>query len=407
MSQSKLALLGGEPVRQQPFPSWPQHDETEEKLLLEVLRSGLWWRYGGDKVKTFEERFAKMHDAQYGLAVSSGTTSLEASFTALDLQAGDEVLVPSYTFVATATAIILSGGTPVFVDTDVETLNIDLKHAETCITERTRAIVVVHFAGLPCDMEAVQAFASQHNLFVVEDCAHAHGAKWNGKGVGSHGDIAGFSFQISKNITSGEGGIVLTDNEQLLSRAFSRHTYGQRPGQPWYSHHVVSTNLRMTEWQGAILLAQLDRLDEQNARRLRNARRIDAAIDALPGLTRIGSDDPRAAERAYHLYTFRYAPGSEGVTRQRFAEALNAEGIPCSIGYPKPLYRQPLFENVQGSPDFPAYPHLNLPQSEQLCNEVIWLGQSVLLGDDADTDDIIRALEKVMSSGDALLPAAS
>lgn len=402
MDHNTPALLGGKPVRTKPFPAWPTFDEREERLLLDTLRSGKWFRFHGDKVAQFEQAFAERHDAKYGLAVSSGTTALEASFCALELKPGDEVLVPSYTFVATATSIIMSGATPRFVDVCPETLNIDLKHAEECLSPRTRAIVVVHFGGLPCNMDEVMAFATKHNLYVVEDSAHAHGARWNGKGVGSHGHLGAFSFQASKNMTAGEGGIVLTDDEELISLAFSRHTYGQRPGSPWYSHHVVSTNLRMTEWQGAVLLAQMERLDEQMRLRRANALMLDEAIAAMPGLTPIQSDDPRAADRAYHLYTFRYAPGVEGLSRERFVEALQAEGIPCSPGYPVPLYKQPLFRHVQHPPDLPPYHELELPQVTQLCNEVIWLTQNLLLGTAEDTRDIIRAIEKVLSHADKL-----
>jgi len=388
-------------LRSKPFPSWPQFDENEERRLLRTLRSGKWFRFDGEEVRKFEEAFAEAHDSRFGLAVSSGTTALEAGLTALNLEPGDEVLVPSYTFVATATAVIVSSGTPVFVDVSLDTLNIDLAHAERCITPRTRAIVPVHFAGLPCDMEAVNAFAAKHNLRVVEDAAHAHGARWDGKGVGSHGDIAGFSFQASKNMTGGEGGIVLTDDEALFTQVVSRHSYGQRPGHPWYSHHVVSTNLRMTEWQGAILRSQLERMPGQNRRRLENARLLDQAIASLPGLSLIGSADPRAADRAYHLYCFRFEP-SGTVSKKSFCEALEAEGIPCAAGYPFPLYRQPLFESVQSPPDQPVYSELNLPQAEQACREVVWFRQNALLGEEEDTRDIVRALEKVLEQKESL-----
>lgn len=398
MSVNKLALLGGTPIRTQQFPQWPVHDKREEELLLDALRTGKWWRYAGDKVAQFEKFFAQRHDAKFALAVTNGTAALEASMCAIDLQPGDEVLVPSYTFVATATAVILHGGIPRFVDVEPETLNIDLKHAEQCVTSKTKAIIPVHFGGLSCDMDAMMAFAERHNLYVVEDAAQAHGARWNGKGVGSYGHISGFSFQASKNVTAGEGGLILTDDEQLLSRAYSRHTFGRRPGQPWYTHYVVSTNLRMTEWQGAILLAQLERMDELNKLRTRNALMLNEAIAAIPGLSPIRSLDPRASERAYHLYIFRVHPEEAGISRDRFIEALEAEGIPCETGYPFPLYEQPLFQNVPGPDDQPPYPELILPQVTQLCNEVVWIRQNMLLGTEEDTKDIIRGIEKVMSN---------
>lgn len=400
-SKPTLALHGGEPVRSRPFLSWPQFDSNEERLLLEVLHSGGWWRYGGHHVKAFEEAFAAEHGAKFGLAVSSGTLALETCVSALELEPGDEVLVPSYTFVATATSVIMNAATPVFVDVSEETLNLDLEHAEQCVTSKTRAIAVVHFAGLPCDMEAVNAFAQKHNLRVIEDAAHAHGAKWDGQGVGSHGDISAFSFQASKNMTGGEGGILLTNDERLMTWAVSRHSYGQRPGHPWYSHHVVSTNLRMTEWQGAILRAQFDRMPEQNRRRLQAAAQLDAAIRELPGLSVVGSTDPRAAERAYHLYCFRFEP-SEDISKEAFVKALEAEGIPCTGGYPVPLHRQPLFEHVKGPAQSPSYAELHLPGVEKACREVVWIRQTALLGEEQDTSDIVRALEKVVAQKEVL-----
>ncbi|MGI6541498.1 MAG: DegT/DnrJ/EryC1/StrS family aminotransferase [Limnochordia bacterium] len=399
---AKLALFGNAPVRKVPFPQWPQWTEQEERNILDVLRSGQWFRYLGDKVKQFEEKFAAYHDAMYGLAVTSGTAALEASLSALGVGPGDEVLVPSYTFVASATSIITNGATPVFVDIDLKTANIDLASAAAAITERTKAMMIVHFGGCPCDMDQVLQFAKSHNLKVIEDAAHAHGGKWDGKGLGSFGDIAGFSFQNSKNITAGEGGIVLTSSEELMNHVFSYHSYGQRRDYPWYSHHVVSRNLRMTEWQGAILLAQLERMPEQTELRLKNARKLDAALREMGVFTVMGSDDPRAAQRAYHLYQFRYAPGIAGVSRERFLEALRAEGIPCSAGYPVPLHKQPLFAGVKPPAGLQSYQDLELPNTATLCDENIWLVQSLLLGADADTQDIIDAIAKIVENADEL-----
>lgn len=403
----KLAVNGGSPVRKEPFPPWPQWTEAERKNVLEVLESGNWFRFVGEKVAEFEKRFGEYHGGKYTLAVSSGTAALEACMAALGVGPGDEVIVPCYTFVATATAVINTGGTPVYADVRLEDFNIDLNSVERLITPRTKGIIVVHFGGCPCDMDAVMAFAKERGLWVVEDAAHAHGGKWAGKGMGSIGDAAGFSFQNSKNITAGEGGIFMTNDESLMSRAFSYHSYGQRTGHPWYSHHMVSRNLRMTEWQGAILLAQLERLEEQTRVRLENARRLDAAIAAIPGLTVVGSPDPRAAERAYHLYQFRYAPGFPGVTREQFLKALNAEGVPCSAGYPVPLYKQPFMAEVRPPEGQGAYGDLYLPNAEVACREAIWLSQSLLLGTERDTQDIIDAIEKIAENAEELQSVAS
>lgn len=402
MSITQLALLGGEPIRSTPYPAWPMHGEAEEALILEVLRSGKWWRYAGDKVHRFEQLFATYHDATYGVAVSSGTTALEAAIWALGLAPGDEVLVPSYTFVASATAIVANGLTPRFVDVDPKTLNIDLAHAEECITPNTRAIMVVHFGGLPCDMDAVMAFAKRHNLIVVEDAAHAHGAKWDGKGLGSFGDVSAFSFQASKNMTCGEGGLVATCDEELFDRVFSHHTHGRHTNKPWYSHHTFSTNVRMTEFQAALLLAQMERLEEQNRIRATNAKLLDAALESIPDLTVVKWDDPRAAQRSYHLYSVRYTPSSPEVPVERLVQALQAEGIPCSAGYPMPVYAQPLFERLAPPPGQPPYHELNLPNVSRVCGEVVWIRQHALLGSEEDTRDIVRALEKVLHNIDAL-----
>lgn len=398
MSASELALFGGRPIRTTPFPAWPVSDAREEALVLDALRSGNWWRYAGGYVHQFEQAFAQYHDARFGIAVASGTLALEAAIWALQLEPGDEVLVPSYTFVASVTAIIRNGLKPRFVDVDPGTLNIDLEHAAGCISPKTRAIVVVHFGGLPCNMEAVKAFALRHRLMIVEDAAHAHGAKWNGQGVGSLGHVSAFSFQASKNMTCGEGGLVATNDGALFERIFAHHTHGRHRDTPWYSHHVVSTNMRLTELQASILLAQLERLEEQTNRRLQNARRLDAALEAIPGLHVIGSDDPRAAKRAYHLYPLRIDVRKLGASRDRVVEALQAEGIPCSAGYPMPLYAQPMVDQVTPPLGHPPYRDLDLPQVSRLCDEVLWIRQNALLGGVEDANDVIRAVEKVMAN---------
>lgn len=380
------------------------HDEREEAMVLEVVRSGKWWRYAGDKVHRFEQMFAEYQDARYGVAVSSGTTALEAAVWALDLPPGSEVLVPSYTFIATATAVMIHGLKPRFVDVDLKTLNVDLAHAASCVTPNTRAILIVHFGGLPCDMDAVMAFAAQHNLVVIEDAAHAHGARWAGRGLGSFGAVSAFSFQASKNMTCGEGGLVATNDAELFERVYSHHTHGRHRDRAWYTHHSVSTNIRMTELQAALLLAQFERLEEQNRRRRANAKLLDELLAQMPDIAVVSSDDPRAAERTYHLYSIRYTPENPEVPVKRVVEALQAEGIPCATGYPVPVYAQPLFADVQPPEGAPPYHELHLPNAARACNEVIWIRQNALLGDEEDTRDIARALEKVLANIDQLKP---
>lgn len=400
---SKLAINGGTPIRTKPFPSWPQWDERERTNLLTTLESGKWFRYVGDMVERFERAFADACGAKHALAVTSGTKALEGAVYALELDPDAEIIVPSYTFVSTATCVINSGAQVVFADVDPRTYNVTVDTLEAVRTPKTRAIIPVHFGGCPCDMDAIMAWAKQHDIAVIEDACHAHGGFWNDKALGAIGDLGAFSFQNSKNMTAGEGGIVLTDNETYLGRLFARHSYGQQPGREWYDHFTVSTNLRMTEWAGAILLAQLERLEEQSAKRLANAQILDETIANLPGLEVVGSDDPRAKRRAYHIYIYRAVSLAEGVTRNQVIKALQAEGIPTAGGYPRPLYAQPLFDKVRPAQHQGAsFDDLSQPNVETVCAEAIWHPQAMLLGDEEDTRDIARALEKVLGSIDEL-----
>lgn len=393
----KLAVCGGTPVRQKPFPNWPQWDKTEERNLLEVLHSGKWFRYQGTKVAEFEEAFARFCGVKHALAVTSGTKALEACVNCLELPPDSEVIVPAYTFVSTATCVINNHLTVVFADVDPATLNVTVDALEAVRTERTRAVIVVHFAGLPCEMDEITAWADEHGIAVIEDACHAHGGKWDGRYLGSIGRLGAFSFQASKNMTAGEGGVILTDSDELIGRLWARSSYGQRKGQAWYAHYVVSSNLRMTEWAGAILLAQLTRLERQTRTRLENAWLLDEALKEIPGVAAVGLSDPRAAERAYHLYPLRYLRTMPGVNREQIAQALVAEGIPATVGYPRPLYAQPLFSAVKPAEhQGDGFADLRLSGAEQACEEVIWLPQNTLLGDREDTMDIIRAVEKVM-----------
>lgn len=232
MVMNKLALVGGTPVRTKPFPAWPQFDEREVEAVASVVRSGQWGRLAGTEVAQLEKEFAAAHDAKYALGVTNGTTALEVALLALGIGPGDEVIVPAYTFVASATCVLTVNAIPVFADIDLDTFNIDLDSVRAKITPRTKAIIPVHFAGLPVNMDELLALAREHNLHVVEDTAHGHGAKWRGKGVGSHGEFGAFSFQASKNMNSGEGGIVITNDHELYERANSLHSFGRLPGRP-------------------------------------------------------------------------------------------------------------------------------------------------------------------------------
>jgi dTDP-4-amino-4,6-dideoxygalactose transaminase len=400
---SELALFGGEPVRTEAFPEWPVWDEREEQALLRALRSGKWGKLDGGEVAAFEKKFAEYHGAKFGIGVCNGTVSLRIALMAAGIEAGDEAIVPPYTFLATATAVIEANATPIFVDVDRETFNLDPSQIEAAITKRTRAIIPVHLGGLPCDMDAIMAIARKHNLIVIEDAAHAHGSEYKGRRVGSIGHMGSFSFQSTKNLTSGEGGIILTNDEKLAQRCRSIHNCGRVPGGKWYEHHVIAGNYRLGEFAGAILNAQFERMDEQTNRRDENGKYLDEKLARVPGIT-VQKRTADCTRNAQHLYCYRFDEKVFGVTRARFVEAMNKEGIPVSEGYVLPLNRQPLFLNkafgpytgsVTARPEL-DYGALHLPNVDAICGgEGGWIYQSVLLGTREDMDDVVRGFLKV------------
>ena len=247
-------------------------DERDERAVLDALRSGTWGAHAGSRVTEFGRRFAEYQQAQHAVCVTNGTAALEVALRAVGVGPLDEVIIPPYTFVATATAVLAIGAIPVFCDILPDTYLIDAADAERRVTPRTRAIVAVHIAGQPADLDAVGAVAGRHGLKVVEDAAQAHGAAWRGRRVGAIGDAGTFSFQSSKNLNSGEGGVILSDDRAVAERAWSLANVGRIPDGAWYQHEVMGFNLRLTELQGALLLAQMERLPEQFERREREAR---------------------------------------------------------------------------------------------------------------------------------------
>ncbi|HEX2036730.1 MAG TPA: DegT/DnrJ/EryC1/StrS family aminotransferase [Chloroflexota bacterium] len=403
-----LALDGGTPVRRAPFPSWPEWDERDERALLEVLRSGKWGSSAGSRVTEFQTRFAAFQDAAHGVAVTNGTAALEVALRAVGVQPLDEVIVPPYTFVASATAVLAIGAMPVFCDILPDTYLIDAADAARRVTPRTKAIVAVHIGGQPADMDAVLEVAQRHQLKVVEDAAQAHGASWRGRRVGAIGDAGTFSFQSSKNLNAGEGGIVLSNDRALAERAWSLANVGRVPQGAWYQHELMGFNLRLTEFQGALLLSQMERLPQQFEHRERNARYLDLALAQVPGITPQARDE-RVTGHAHHLYLFRYDERAfGGRDRAWFLRALRAEGIPCSPGYTTPLYRMKaviderrkwaaLAQAAGRAVDLPDSPDAEaLPVTERACaGEGVWLTQSVLLGTEADMAQIVEAVAKV------------
>lgn len=401
-----LALLGGAPLRSRPFPTWPIFGLPEERRLLRALRSGKWGKLHGPEVAEFEKRFAAMHGCRHGIGVVNGTVSLRLGLLAACIQAGDEVIIPPYTFYSTASAVIEANAVPVFADIDLDTFNLDPRAVEAAITPRTRAIMPVHFAGQPADMDALMAIAKKHKLLVIEDAAHAHGASLGGRPAGSLGDLASFSFQSSKNLTSGEGGIITTNSDALAEACRSLHNCGRVPGGIWYEHHVIAGNYRLGEFQGAVLNAQLSRLAQQTQTRDRNGQWLAAQLAQIPGLhpQRRPADCTR---HSYHLFMLRIDAAAFGAPRAAIIEALRAEGIPCSPGYGFSLPQQPMFQNRAFGPYLPKckvdYRKVHCPNSDLICREQgLWLEQSLMLGRRGDMADVARAFEKIHAQREAL-----
>lgn len=394
MSQSSLALHGGSPVRSKAWPRWPQWDESEQIGLLAVLERGEWGGYDR-AVRDFEAAFATRHAAAHCITAVNGTSTLETALRALGIGPGDEVIVPPYTFIATASAVRIVGATPVFADMELETWNLSIPAVEAAIGPRTKAIIPVHFGGLPVDLDALLPLAARHGLAVIEDAAHAHGSSWNGKPVGALGTVGSFSFQASKNLTAGEGGALLTNDSALAEQMWSVANCGRSRTGAWYEHPNLGTNLRLSGWQAAILSAGLARLDEQTARRMGNARRLRTFLEEIDGLTPQAWDS-RCDSHAHHLFLMRYdADRFAGLPREKFVDALRAEGVPASTGYARPLYHQPPLQP----------PHsrvLPCPVSEQLCSETVWLPQNLLLAEPGEMDDVANAILKVRENVDGL-----
>jgi dTDP-4-amino-4,6-dideoxygalactose transaminase len=398
-----LAMDGGPKTREKPWHPWPVWDETEEKALLDVLHSGQWWMVGGERVKEFEEAFARFHDAKHAVCVTNGTAALEVALRALGIGCGDEVIVPPYTFIATASSVLAVSATPVFVDIEPGSLNMDQSKIEAAITPRTKAIIPVHIAGGPADMDGILEVARKHDLRVIEDAAQAHGAEWKGRKVGALGDMGTFSFQASKNLNAGEGGVIVTNDDDLADRAWSVANVGRTKSGKWYEHHVLGGNFRLTEWQGAILLAQLSRLADQTRRRNENAGYLTERLSAITGIKPLPRD-PRVTSHAYHLFVFRYDPDKfGGRSREEFIRAVNAEGVPCTAGY-VPLYKEVVFQRktvgqgawCQASShiDYAAY-EAQCPVCEEVCQDAVWIIQHLLLGPREDMDDIVAAVGKI------------
>lgn len=360
----------------------------EEIELLRVLRSGTWGGYS-EAVQEFEARFGSYLGGKHCITVANGTVSLEVALRCEGIGPGDEVIVPPYTFMATASAVLQTGALPVFADIERGTLNLSPYALEAAITSRTRAVIPVHFGGHAADMDRILDIARNRSLIVIEDAAHAHGGEHNGNPLGSLGEWGSFSFQQSKIMTSGEGGCLITGDRTRAEKARAYCNQGRIEGGAWYDHHTLGTNLRLTGFQAAVLLPQLERLHSETLCRERNAALLRDAIQTMNGLEPL-HPEPYCTRHAGALFLFRFNSSRPRFDKARFEAALKAEGVPVMETYPRPLYRNPIFDS---SP----FRDTGCPEAEKACSEIVTLPFRLLNGSPARIDHTIAAMEKVLS----------
>ena len=412
----KPALLGGTPVHTGGWPQWPEWRQSWEPSILQVLRSGRWYRGTGEQVQQFETAYAKLLGAKRCLATASGTTALIVGMHALDVDAGDEVIVSPFTFIASYNAVLINKALPVLADTDPATLTIDPASIESRITDRTRAIMPVHIYGMPCDMDPILSVAAKHRLPVIEDACQAWLADYKGRMCGTIGELGCFSFQNSKHLPSGEGGAITGSSDDLIDRCGSFHDCGRPYGgfKGARPNFTRGGNFRMQHFQAAMLVQQLDKLVQDTARRRENADRLTASLKEIPGIQPARLPDNSRA--VWHLYPFRYdAEKFQGLPRDKFIRAMRAEGIPCSTGYQEQYFDGLLDEAINSrgykrlfsAARLKAYrdSFQELKGNRQVCETTVAMTQNLLLAGPADIDHIGAAIRKVQAHGAELAKA--
>jgi dTDP-4-amino-4,6-dideoxygalactose transaminase len=404
---SELAILGGPKTRTEPYPQWPVWDQRDLDAVTEVIRSGQWGGYPfpGPHTAALAQKFSALQGGGYAVPMANGTVTMEVACRAADIGWGDEVIIPAYTFQATATAPMAAGAIPVIVDVDANTYCIDPQAVEKAITPRTRAILPVHLGHQIADMDALMAIAEKYHLIVIEDCAHAHGAKWRGKGAGTIGHFGSFSLQSSKIITSGEGGILLCRTPELAAKAASIIDCG-RPhalggGPEGEGEYTMGTNYRMAEIQAALAVVGLERFPEQSRQREAMAAYMDEALSEVPGV-RVLKRDPRHTSRSFYRYIFAIDPQKFGMEHDVACAALDAEGIGCWRGY-EAMNRYPMFQPLNSKlsvpnafPEYFQFDKMRMPVAERASeHEAMWLDEAIFRAGTKGIDDAVAAIHKV------------
>lgn len=420
---TSLALLGGKPVRSRPFPGHPVIGDEEKRAVMETLDEGRLSMFiaapgehflGGKRVKEFERRFAEYHGVKYAVAFNSATAALHAAVVGAGVEAGEEIIVPPYTFTSTATCALMQNAIPVFADIEEVSFGLDPVAVEKAITPLTRAIIVVHLFGHPANIKRIMEIARRNNLRVIEDCAQAPGAMSDGQLVGAFGDCGVFSFTESKTITTGEGGMLITNDASIAEAARMVRNHGEMivegQAERSYSSSMLGWNYRMTEVEAALGIAQLSRLDALNEVRVRLADYLSARIANIEGIS--APVRLSRARHVYYVYAMKYDEEQCGMPREVFVKAMNAEGIPFSAGYVRPLYLAPLYQGCRHSAfqnyrGHTVYEKGICPTAERMYEKEVMLTPVVRFpATERDMDDIADAMQKVMEEKRSLCSSA-
>ncbi|RSN72161.1 MULTISPECIES: 3-amino-5-hydroxybenzoate synthase [Actinomadura] len=378
-------------ARQAPeFPQWPQYDDAERDGLIRALEQGQWWRMGGSEVDAFEHEFAAHHGAAHALAATTGTHALELALQCMGVGPGTEVIVPAFTFISSSQAAQRLGAVAVPVDVDAGTYNLDPAAVSAALTPRTRVIMPVHMAGLMADMDALGKISAESGVPLLQDAAHAHGARWQGRRVGELGGVAAFSFQNGKLMTAGEGGAVLFPDGDMYETAFLRHSCGRPRDDRRYFHRIAGSNLRMNEFSAAVLRAQLRRLDEQIAVRDERWKLLSPLLARIDGVVP-QADDVRADRHSHYMAMFR-VPGITEERRNALVDRLVAAGVPAFAAF-RAIHRTEAFWEIGAPAETPDAIGERCPNTEAISRDCVWLHHRVLLAGEPE----IRAAAEIIA----------